>query len=868
MFPLVRSLTVRYLIQRWERGLLVALSIALGVATLVSARLLNQYVEMAALDSTVPADVADLYIWNGEIGVQASLVDELKQAKLQGVKRVEPILIDRIALPELNERSAILFGINLEARTEEEQAQANKLKVQLTPINPLAVLGRPVAISRKLYEARKAAGKQDTDPVEIRYTNSIEQFQLFGVIDIPKDSPIAPFADLLVAMEVKQASRFTRRPNADPNDASAGRLTRIDLFLEEGADTAAIHAQVLALVKDRAGVRTPEENRKSTEEVIGGIKIILNLCSLGALIVGLFLVYNALSVTVAERRHDIGVLRSLGATRPQIAWLFTVEAMILGALGALPGIPLGDWMANFALNTFGDELTSIFLSGDIPRPHVSWPTALVAIAAGSLTALAAALIPALQAASDEPADAVRRAPGSAKGIVKWLHRGGCVALILLGMGIIAVRGYLPSRVGSMFGMTCILTGMFLAMPIFLAVFARLLLPIVRLTLGVEARLAADNLVRAPGRTGVVVGALAAGVGLMFQTAGVGISNEVPIREWLDRVIRADAFVFWGNLASANNSMTPMDPKVRTKLQAVPGVEHVVGLRFYRPEFRGTFILMLAMDAEDYRRGVRAQIPDGMPTLDLFERLPQGNYTIVSDNFALKWKVKVGDTIAIPGPRGPVELEVIGIGPDYSWAQGTIFVDRSRYRELFDDGLVDACHVFFRRDADYTTTFEAVKEVAHREQLLVQDRPAVQLYLAGVIDRLFQVAYLQQAIIALVAALGVLTALLISVLQRRRELGLLRAVGATQWQILKTVIAEATLMGVLGTLLGFVIGIPLEWYLLDVVLREESGFVFPMLIPWKAVLGIGLGSIAMATLAGLLPALHAGRMRIPDAIAYE
>ena len=216
----------------------------------------------------------------------------------------------------------------------------------------------------------------------------------------------------------------------------------------------------------------------------------------------------------------------------------------------------------------------------------------------------------------------------------------------------------------------------------------------------------------------------------------------------------------------------------------------------------------------------------------------------------------------------MNLTVIGIGRDYSWSQGTIFVDRKIYSELFDDNLVDAYHVFFRKDADFDATYERVRQFADREQLLVQDRPSVQLYLAGVIDRLFRVAYLQQFIVAVVAALGVVTSLLISVLQRRRELGLLRAVGATQPQVLKSVLAEAMFMGILGMLLGFALGLPMEWYVLRVFMREETGFVFDLLVPWKEALGIGVVSVVTATAAGLIPALHAVRLRIPDAIAYE
>ena len=866
MFPLFRSLTVRYLTQKWDRSLLVTLSIALGVATLVSSRLLNQCVDAAALDTTIPVDVADLYVTTGEQGVAWPVADDLRAARIPGLSRVERMVYARVDLPQLGDRRAVLFGQDLSAAASADPTSLTRLKVSIDwKANPLALAGSGVLMSRRIYNERVQAGLKDSDPVVVKYTERPATFVLVGVVDVAKDSPMAPYADTVLVTNALAAARLW-----DPaRDGGVDRVGRVDLYLEDGADVDRVREQAQAVVAGRATVRTAQENRKSTHEIIGGVKLVLNLCSIGALVVGLFLVYNALAVTVAERRHDIGVFRSLGGTRRQIAWMFTVEALLLGGLGALIGIPLGIGLAELAINLFGDELSSAFLNaGESFRPVLSIDTAVLAVVAGMLTSLLAALIPSLQAAHDEPADAVRRAPaGTARG-VRWAHRLACVALVLAGVLTILWRRQLPSRTGSMVGLALILVGLFLAMPILASLLARLLQPPCRWLFGVEARLAADNLIRSPGRTGVVIGALAAGVALMFQTAGVGKSNEVPIRNWLEEVIRADAFLFRGNPVSANSSMTPMEPGIRDQLQALPGVERVVGIRFYRPEYGGTYILMVGIDARDYQQGVMSRGRPDSPGLDKMDQLPDGNYTIVSDNFAAKWKVKEGDTITIPGPRGPVELKVIGIGRDYSWSMGTIFMDRARYAEQFGDQLIDAFHVFFKQDADFDSTYESVRRYSEREGLLVQDRASVYIYLAGMLDRIFLIAYLQQIIIAVVATLGVLMALLISVLQRRRELGLLRAVGATQPQVLKTVLAEATLMGLLGTALGLLMGLPMEWYLLRVVLEEETGFVFDLLVPWKEAIGIAVVSVLTATLAGLVPALHAVRLRIPDAIAYE
>src|SRR5262249_36490248 len=161
--------------------------------------------------------------------------------------------------------------------------------------------------------------------------------------------------------------------------------------------------------------------------------------------------------------------------------------------------------------------------------------------------------------------------------------------------------------------------------------------------------------------------------------------------------------------------------------------------------------------------------------------------------------------------------------------------------------------------------EAVsKRVDTELGLVALTRAELHEQVRGLIRRLYSIAYAQEFVIGLVAALGVVTALLISVLQRRRELGLLRAVGAAQPQIVRSVLVEAVLMGAIGSLIGLLLGLPLEWFVVRVVLLEDAGFSFPVVIPWVgSAIVIGL-ALLIATLAGLGPALHAMRLRIAEA----
>lgn len=903
MVPSVyRVLSLRYLFHRWDRALLIVASIALGVAAVVSARILNNLIEIAAQDTTTPAGAAELYVTNGEAGVHRGIAEELRDAHIPGLKSAQPVVFDRITLPDLDGRVAVLIGAEVSTQIFSEENPL-KAKVEMLPDavrqragDLMAALvtggrekvaelweripGRLVVVSRPVYEEWLRRKGADEPFVVRRATIDFECLPV-GVIDFEPDSPFAALGKNFVGMSVSDAARVVRPlPPAGavlggPGDVLAGlhvpvRVNRIDLFVEPGADRDAVEVAANKVVAGRAAIRTPEAQRRSTQEVVSGLQIGFLVCAAGAMIVGLFLVYNAMAVTVAERRPDIGMLRSVGATRTQIVCLFAGMAAVLGVVGAVLGVPLGVALAEITLGQFRVELESMFLNPDVNPTRVSLGSAAVAVIAGVLTAVFAALVPAIQAAGDDPAHVVRRSGGAAKGLWRLIHRGACLALVGGGIAMILFRHSLPPRVGGIGGMMFALVGLLLAAPILVGTLVSLLHPLVRVTCPISIRLAFDNLSRAPGRTGVVIGALGAGVALMFQTAGVGRSNEEPVISWIAQVVQADHFVFSGNMTSASSSNSPMSSSVASDLRRLPDVDRVMSLRYSRPEFNGTVVCLIAIDAIDYAKATRDRVPTGLPDIEKFLDLPGTNDVLVSDNFARRHDVSAGDTVSLPGPGGRVTLRVVGTVQDYSWSRGTIFMDRARYAELFGDDLIDMCHVFLKssRGGAKPQHDPALEAYANEKGLFVTDRDSLRKFLSELINRIYLLAYLQQVVVGVVAGLGVVTALLISVLQRKRELGLLLAVGATPGQVLRSVLAEALLLGMFGTVLGILIGMPMEWYVLRVVLVEESGFVFDVLFPWKEALGIAGAAILTAALAGLLPAWRAIQTRIPDALQYE
>jgi putative ABC transport system permease protein len=282
------------------------------------------------------------------------------------------------------------------------------------------------------------------------------------------------------------------------------------------------------------------------------------------------------------------------------------------------------------------------------------------------------------------------------------------------------------------------------------------------------------------------------------------------------------------------------------------------------------ILIMAVDAGLYYQRNR-QRGANVPQLDLYGRLSQEPGTaLVSQNFSQLHGIQEGDTLTIPGDEGPVSLEVIGVIEDYTWNRGSVLVHRDYLSRAFHTNLVDAFDVFLAAPEERELARQTLQNssLATEYSLFVLTGEGLRTHASNLIHRLYGLAYSQETVVGMVAALGVVTALLISVLQRRRELGLLRALGATQGQVLRSVLSEALIMGIMGSLLGVVFGLALEWYAVRVILLEEGGFSFPVSPPWfEALVFVGL-ALGLAWAGGLLPALQAVRLRMADALAYE
>ena len=857
MLSLYRTLSLRYWRLRWTRAGLVLVSIALGVAAWIATGVLNRSLEKASRSAATPlAGDADLYVTNGDAGVRGALAEPL--AAIAGVRAVHPLVIQRVILPDLGHRSALLLGLDWAGQRTDDSSWSVSVRELTTRacIRSVLLRQRPVLLGRQLDQDLPA----DEEQVSVLVAGQVQRLRRTGTID--GHGPAAALAGNTIVLECDAAAALLGRPDL---------VSRLDLCLEPGADTDEVRQRVEGLLAGRAQVWTPEAHGQRVQEMLSGLTVGFALCGAGALVVGLFLVYNALAVGVAERRHDVGILRSVGATRGQVVALFLGEAALMGLAGTILGMPLGLGLARLSLGPMQQILCDVFLPVQLQQLQVTAGTVAGTVAAGLATAVLAGLLPSAQAACDGPADALRRVPPTCGPAYRLLQVAISVGLVGLGLTLLLFRHRLPARFGSYGSLVVIVLAALLAIPVLAALGARLLRPAARAILGIPGRLALDNLIRAPGRTGVVITALAAGVALLVQTGGLIRSNEDAVRAWVDRCIAGDLFVASGGPASATGQTLPMAEAVGRRLeQAFPEIR-VVPMRFryldWHQAGRHARVLLLAMDIDRY---VAANENRRLADLDFYRELRRPGTALVSENFAALHQVRAGDPLTLPGADGPVTLRVIGTIADYSCNRGTVIVDRAHYRRQFGADLVDVFDVYLPPAADAGAVRQRVQAspLAAEQALVVLTRGEVRDHILGMVGRLYGLAYTQEVLVGIVAVLGMVAALLVSVLQRRRELGLLRAVGATRAQVFRSVLAEALFMAGMGTAIGLVLGVPLEWYTLRVLLFEDSGFLCPVHFPWAAAAAVTGLALAGALVAGLGPALHAVRPAIVEAVAHE
>jgi putative ABC transport system permease protein len=858
---LVRFVSLRHLVAAPLRTLLTLIGVALGVAMVVGTRASNVAV-LHAFDELGErtSGKSDLEVSGDESGIDQALVVDISE----GTRAAEHVAgrLEQTSVVPGGPRVLVLgidFLGDLAFVPFEQDAPAFR--------DPLAFVNDPTAVLVSESLAR-AQGLSVGSPLRLRTAHGVETFHVEAILRETNRTRVYGGQVVVLSLDAAQLA-FARE----------GRLDRIDVALAHWIDFEAGKQAVAGIVGDRGQVDRPSRRGARLAQMTAAFTAGLEVTGMVAVLVGMFLIYNAVSVSVAQRRREIGILRAIGVSRGRITRVFLAEAAVLGVVGASLGVLAGAGMARVVVKQFGANVSRFFENIATPRTEVTPRLALVGVMVGVIATLLAAVVPARRAAALTPIETLRRD-------TRTTIRGGFPAKLLAAIGglmmlvgVALVR--VPSASAGLASVGLLFVGGALVTPAALVLLSRVLSSIALSLLGAPARLGVDNVVRALGRSALTVSALMVAAALSLTMSTYTHSYEVSCLEWVEQSIPADLFVSAGSPLANDRNVLAFSPEWAAIVAAVPQVEKVDRVRTLSvpktlPDGRFLRLEVLSLDSSVYL-GEIAKNPfqrvvegPGRIPIDALSREPAA---LVSENLAYKLALHPGDSIELPSPSGPHRLRVVASVLDYSSDQGLLIIDRRYALEWFHDERLDSLHVYLVDGADPLAVADAVRarlasSTGGDEGLFVTTNAALKEEIRTVVRQTFGISKASEVIALVVAVLGVIGTMIAAVLDRTREIGVLRAIGASRRQVLIAIACEAGMLGLAAAVVAVVTAVPASIVFVDGISVQASGWHVAFRVPWAVVGRVVLGSVVIAATAGVLTGMRAARLRITEALAYE
>jgi putative ABC transport system permease protein len=339
-----------------------------------------------------------------------------------------------------------------------------------------------------------------------------------------------------------------------------------------------------------------------------------------------------------------------------------------------------------------------------------------------------------------------------------------------------------------------------------------------------------------------------------------------IVEWMDGALNPDLFVMPSQDIVIRTLRFP--PEMLEELAALDDVDRVQPVRNARMIFRQTPVMIVATDVASLAETAPRDPVEGR-AVDMYRLTAAGEGLMVSDNFAQLQDMHLGDVLEIPAPEGVIRLPVVGVVVDYSDQQGTILMDRRLYQQYWQDDTVNAFRVYLGPGGTVPDVKRRILErYAGERQVFVLTNGELKAYILQVTDQWFGLTSVQIAVAVLVAILGIVNTLTVSITDRRRELGVLKAVGAAHGQIRRTIWMEAVGIGLIGLVMGFGLGAITLYYVLEIVQRDIAGMRLDYVFPVPTALALLPTILGAAFIAALWPAESAVRGSLVEALEYE
>lgn len=846
------TLAWRYLNGRKLRTFLTTLAVVFGVLiifgmniilpTMLAAFQANMMAAAGAVDATIthqtgggfPPDVADGL---GDIdGVRAVTVSLNRTVNLPAdFVDGDPALPDRV--------SAIsLIGI------EPESAQSLRVYLVqgdgrfLEPGDTTAAV-----ISQSLADAYRV---RLGDTINLPSVNGVVDLTVVGILPT-RTMP----GNEEVLVTLAQAQTMTGQTN---------QVNTVDIALDtmDEARRAAILDEIETTVGENYTIGSLQPGSEMFASLQMG-QIAMNMFGVLALFMGGFIIFNTFRTVVAERRRDIGMLRALGARRGTITAVILIEGLLQGVIGSAIGLVLG-YLMGAGIVRLAEPAMNTFLNINMGAPVVSPGLLVTSFLLGVGVTLLSGLIPAQNASKVTPMDALRPSVAEVE-TKRRMSRGAIAGIVLIVLAVTALATGDSAFIA--LGSLLFLVGLILVAPLLLRPIA---FAFGKLTSLLYARqgigeIAQENLTRQPSRVVITASATMIGLAIVVALGGMSSSLSNMMNQGVHRSLGSDYLLLPPSISVWTGDMGS-GPEFTERLQAIEGVGDISTLRFAAGVINGQAVSVLGINPVVYPRVSGLEFLEGGESA--FSELAEGRTMIVNGAFTMTLPgIQVGDTVEMTTPNGVQRYTIVAVGSDLLNAKVvTAYISQAN---LAAD---------FNRTDDVFIQFNLLpgvelEDVDAQIRTVAADYPQYTV-LAGrsYIDQMLQLLevmfvgmYFLLAFLAFPSLIAMVNTLAISVIERRREIGMLRAVGATRKQVRQMVVAEALLLAAVGTAFGIAAGMYLGY-----VIINSLGAVFPIeyTFPLGGIIGGILIGLVFGALAAIVPARQAARLQVVEALRYE
>jgi putative ABC transport system permease protein len=688
------------------------------------------------------------------------------------------------------------------------------------------------------------------DTIELQTVGPQRSFHISGIAELTGVGSIggATFA----LFDLPTAQRVFAKP---------GQLDVIRVQSKTGVSTPKLVSEIKPLLPPTAAVRDAnaqvKEDKKDFD--IAFLQYILLAFAGISLFVGAFVIANTLAITIAQRMREFATLRTLGASRRQVLWSVVIEAFVIGLLGSVIGLFLGLGLAKLLNKLF------VTFGIDLPQGQTVFATrtVIVSLLVGTIVTLVASIRPARRATRVPPIAAVRE--GSVLPVSRFAKYGPVTALGILAAAVLFVAlGTLASGIATAPRLLLLGVGVLL---LFFGVSmnaARVVRPLAAV-LGAPARsiggapgiLARDNATRNPARTASTASALMIGLALVTFVAIFSAGTFKSFEGAVDQLFIADYAI------TATNTFTPIDAAAGKALVGKPGVSDVTPIRAGSSRFLGSDHNLTAVEP-NIATGVRLDWKAGNTSVP--RRL--GNNGFFTDNdFAKSHHLHVGSVVNLEFPSGKhADVRLLGIYEKPNG--GSPFGEATISTALFDKYIPrprDEMVLINTPDGVSDANTSTLKDdVAGFADAKVQTRNEFKANFIKPIKKVINLLYALLALSVIVSLVGIINTLVLTIFERTRELGMLRAVGMTRRQVRMMIRYESIVTALMGAALGMVVGV----FLAALVTQALSGQGVVFAVPWIQLVYFIVAAILVGILAAVIPARRAARLNVLRALQYE